>query len=265
MSSVCWGCMTPRTAAAAASCASLWRVILAIWQKQQGGCEECKRDGVERLPQQVCSVPPIRPLIGHGCSWGEDILPIGDNRCFVAGPSWPEQKPEIYWQQDCSSSLKRWHWTKKKKKGSLCHNILTNAKKVRKGKATNISFVNISHDLLLKNLILKLYNFRINMQAMFAAYRAQKYWSIDLIWLYISGLYDVRNMSCSPALLNRSCLVKQTLLIKSHPSVISGRLKPRGLQTSQLNAEKGGGGVKNPMSPVSSLENTILSKNMFLN
>lgn len=39
-----WGLMTSWTAAAA-MCASLWRVILAIWQKQRGGCEECKRDG----------------------------------------------------------------------------------------------------------------------------------------------------------------------------------------------------------------------------
>lgn len=155
------GALTPRTAAAAAaaSCASLWRVILAIWQKQRGWCEECKRDGVERLPQQVCSVPPIRPLIGRGCSWGEEILPIGDNWCFVAGPSWPEQKPEIYRQQNCSSSLKRWHWIQFLKKRDLCSNILRNIKTLRQGKATHISMVNISHDLLLKNLILKLYNF----------------------------------------------------------------------------------------------------------
>lgn len=72
-------------------------------------------------------------------------------------------------------------------------------------------------------------------------------------------------MSCSPALLNRSCLVKQTLLIKSHPSVISGCLKPQVSKLLNSMKKKRGGGVKNPRSPLSSLENTILSENLFLN
>lgn len=137
MSTAWWGLVTPRTAAVA-RCASLWRVILAIRQKQRGGCEECKRDRVERLPQQACSVPPIRPLIGRGCSWGEEVLPIGDNWCFVAGPSWPDKNLTFIGNKIAPRVWKGDTWPKKR---PLCYNILTTAKKSCKGKATNISQV----------------------------------------------------------------------------------------------------------------------------
>lgn len=50
------------------------------------------RGRVERLPRWACSVPPSRPLIGRSHGWGKEILPIGNNWCFVAGPSCPDTK-----------------------------------------------------------------------------------------------------------------------------------------------------------------------------
>lgn len=138
MSSAWWGLVTSRTAAVAARCASLWRVILAIRQKQRGGCEECKRDRVERLPQQARSVPPIRPLIGHGCSWGEEVLPIGDNWCFVAGPSWPDKNLTFIGNKIAPRVWKGDSWPKKR---PLCYNILQRNHGKAKQPKLNFSFV----------------------------------------------------------------------------------------------------------------------------
>ena len=50
------------------------------------------RGRVEPLPRWACSVPPSWPLIGRSHGWGKEILPIGNNWCFVAGPSCPDTK-----------------------------------------------------------------------------------------------------------------------------------------------------------------------------
>lgn len=56
-------------------------------------CEDCQRvEVVVWLPRRACSFPPNWPLIGCSHNRGKGILPIGNNWCFVAGPSCPDME-----------------------------------------------------------------------------------------------------------------------------------------------------------------------------
>lgn len=69
-------------------------VILAVWWRQRGGCRDCQWEEVEwrGCHGERAPFPLSQPLIGCSHDWGKEILPIGNNWCFVAGPSCPDTK-----------------------------------------------------------------------------------------------------------------------------------------------------------------------------
>lgn len=69
-------------------------VNLDVWRSSERTVwgVSVSRGRVDQLPRWTCSVPPSQPLIGCSHGWGKEILPIGNNWCFVAGPSCPDTK-----------------------------------------------------------------------------------------------------------------------------------------------------------------------------
>lgn len=73
-----------------------------FWPSDRGsGLTDCvRRENIswekvewsEWLPGWAYSVPLNWPLIGQSCHWENEIQPIENNWCFVAGPSCPDKK-----------------------------------------------------------------------------------------------------------------------------------------------------------------------------
>lgn len=101
--SLCYMNQSPAPFPASSAFSGFWLASGCwFWPSDRGsGLTDCvRRENIswekvewsEWLPGWAYSVPLNWPLIGQSCHWENEIQPIENNWCFVAGPSCPDKK-----------------------------------------------------------------------------------------------------------------------------------------------------------------------------